>query len=97
MKPCFTELVLIWLSTGQFIGLQILFLFMNVSLQNVMCIQRIVITLLVAAADEDRSLKDVTTLLNVIALLTQQLKVDFRAMGDIENWLLRICKEQAIG
>ena len=58
--------------------------------------QRILITLL-TSGDEDHSAKDCVSLFQTIGTLAQKLSNTSAAVGEMQNWFLRILKEQAIG
>jgi len=58
--------------------------------------QRMTVAVLTAGGD-DRPLHDVSTLLTMIGQLCQQLSGTSSAVADVESWLIRLCKEQAVG
>ena len=55
------------------------------------------VTSILSLGDEDRSMKDVGSLMSVIGLLSRQLSSDNAHGTELQDWLIKICKEQAIG
>jgi len=76
---------------------------MNYSLQHtsaMFVIQRLLITVL-SSSEENRNVKDATTLLSILNTLTQCVSRDGGAgntlLVEVQDWLLTLCKEQTIG
>ena len=52
---------------------------------------------LTEGSDDNRPVHDASTLLSMIAQLSQLLDGRSQAIADIESWLIRLCKEQTVG
>ena len=59
--------------------------------------QRLILSVVAADDEEDRSMKEVVTMVSVMAVLSKQLRPEGEQLQQQQGWIQRICAEQNLG